>query len=218
MDDIARYFVKDAVKAVAPISVQYYGAEDGEYTVALWNFGARKNTVNEFVKRGCRVISVPAQTTAEEILALGAQGVVISDGPGDPLEAKFAVQEIQKIVGKIPVFGIGLGHQLLAMAFGADTYKQKYGHRGSNQPVKSLKENKVYISTQNHGYAVDADTIKVGEVSFVSVNDGTCEGIDYAEYKAFSVQFDPATCVIGNLDNPLYTKFFALMRKENDNA
>lgn len=218
IDDIIDYAVRDAVKTVAPTTVEYFGDENAEYTVALWNFGAKKNTVRDLVNRGCRVVSVPAFFTGEEVLALGVDGVILGDGPGDPLEVQNIADEIKKIVGKVPVFGIGLGHQLLAMSFGAQTIKQKYGHRGGNQPVKCLADGQVYISTQNHGYEVDADTLTIGEVSFVNVNDGSCEGIDYADKNAFSVQFEPTTCVIGNLENPLYKKFFTLMKKEKDNA
>ena len=218
MDDITEYAVKEAVKTVAPTQIEYYGDDNAKYTVALWNFGAKKNTINDLVKRGCRVISVPAFSKSEEILALGADGIVLSDGPGDPMEVASIAEEIKKVVGKVPVFGVGLGHQLLAMSFGAQTIKQKYGHRGSNQPVKCVADGQVYISTQNHGFEVDTDTLTTGKISFVNVNDGSCEGIDYADYKAFSVQFETASCVIGNLENPLYKKFFTLMTKEKDNA
>ena len=144
--------------------------------------------------------------------------MVISDGPGDPKENVTIIAEIKKLMGKLPMFGIGLGHQLVALAMGADTQKQKYGHRGSNQPVKCGDCGRVYISTQNHGYEVISDSIKSGRVKFVNVNDGSCEGIDYEEYKAFTVQFAPEACSIGNPENPLYKKFFALMEKEKENA
>jgi carbamoyl-phosphate synthase small subunit len=121
---------------------------------------------------------------------------------------------LKNLLGKIPVLGLGLGHQLVALAMEANTRKCKYGHRGSNQPVKSISDQKVYISTQNHGYEVDGKTLKNGKVSFVSVNDGSCEGIDYNEWKALTVQFVPECCSIGNDENPVYKKFFAMMDKE----
>ena len=122
---------------------------------------------------------------------------------------------MKKLLGKAPVMGIGLGHQLVAVALGAETKKQKYGHRGGNQPVKCTKTGKVYISTQNHGYEVVGETVKEGEISFINVNDGSCEGIDYEALNAFTVQFTPEACGIGHPENVLYNKFFAMMEKEN---
>ena len=173
--------------------------------------------IENLLARGCNVISMPASTSAEEMIALGVDGIVISDGPGDPAENAQAIAEIKKVVGKIPVFGVGLGHQMVALAFGAETMKQKQSHVGG-QPVKCQKCGKVYISSQNHGYTVIPETIKVGKIKFINVNDGTCEGIDYDEYKAFTIQFAPESCSAGNTENPLYKKFFQLMKKENENA
>lgn len=218
IDDMCAYSVKNAMEAVAPKSKGFFECADAKYTVALWNFGSKNSTIKNLLAQGCNVISMPATATAEEILALGADGVVLSDGAGDPEENTAVIEEIKKIIGKTPVFGIGLGHLLLAVAFGAETAKQKYGHRGGNQPVKCVKCGKVYISSQNHGYEVISDTIKEGTVSFVNVNDGSCEGIEYDGKKAFSVQFTPESCSIGNPENPLYKKFFTLMKKENENA
>jgi carbamoyl-phosphate synthase small subunit len=161
---------------------------------------------------------MPASSTAEDILSTGAHGVVLSDGPGNPIENEEIIAEIKKIVVKIPVMGLGLGHQLFALALGAEVKKQKYGHRGGNQPVKCLQCGRVYISTQNHGYAVLANTVKQGKVSFVNVNDNTCEGFDYDELNAFTVQFMPESCSTGNTENPLFKKFFAMMQKEKENA
>lgn len=210
--------VKNAVETVSEKERAFYETENAKYTVALWNVGAKRSTIRNLLAQGCNVLSLPADVTAEEVLATGAHGVVISDGPGDPKENGKIIEEIKKTVGKIPVFGIGLGHQLVALAMGADTQKQKYGHRGGNQPVRCLEVGKVYISSQNHGYEVVSDSVKVGKISFVNVNDGSCEGIDYADSKAFTVQFTPEACSIGNPENPLYKKFFALMEKEKENA
>ncbi len=217
-DDTAAYAIKDAVKTVAPQVKKCYGDENASYTVALWNFGAKKSTVAALVEQGCQVISMPACTTAEEMLATNADGVMLSDGPGDPLENSGVIEEIKKLLGRKPVLGTGLGHQLVALACGAKTAKSKYGHRGSNQPVKCLEDGKVYISAQNHGYEVINETVKVGKINFVNVNDGACEGIEYAELKAFTTQFAPESCNDFCGGKPVYEKFFALMRKEKDNA
>ncbi len=215
---LSSYKLANAVQAVAPTQKQIFGDENAKYTVALWNFGAKNSTVQNLTKQGCKVISMPFTATAEEILSVGADGVVIADGPGNPAEYTTAVAEIKKIIGKTSIFGIGLGHELVALAFGAKTLKLHHGHRGANQPVKDLQSGRVYISTQNHGYEVDKDSIKQGKLRFVNVNDGTCEGIDYDEANAFTVQFTPEACDLGNVVNPLYAKFFAMMDKEKKNA
>ena len=215
---LAMYKIEKAVKTVAPKTQTVYGAEEAKYNVVLWNFGSRMSTIKNFTQKDCKVISVPADTTAEEILALNPDGVVLGDGPGDPAENVDIIEEVKKILGNKPVYGVGLGHQLVALALGAETKKQKYGHRGSNQPVKCTKCGKVYISTQNHGYEVVASTMKEGFVKFVNVNDNSCEGIDYDELNAFTTQFVPECCGIGYVENPLYNKFFAMMDKEKENA
>lgn len=218
LKELASYSIKDAVNAVSKKEKGFYQSDDAKYTVALWDFGAKRSTINNLLARGCSVITMPAMSTAEEILATGAHGVMISDGPGDPKENVQAIAEMKKLIGKKPVFGVGLGHQMVALALGADTQKAKHGHRGSNQPVRCVKSQKVYISTQNHGYDVVANTIKQGNIQFVNVNDNSCEGIFYDDLNAFTVQFAPEGCDIGTPENPLYKKFFAMMEKENENA
>ena len=215
---LADYQVKNAVEAVAPKAVRIYENNNASYHVALWNFGAKNSTINYLLANGCKVTSVPASATADEIIGLGGDGVILSEGPGDPAQNVEVIAEIKKLLGNKPVLALGLGHQMLALALGAKTKKEKYGHRGSNQPVKCLSNDKVYISTQNHGYGVVADTIKQGEVTFVNVNDGACEGIEYNALKAIGVQFVPETCAAGHLENPVYDKFFAFMKKEKENA
>ncbi len=215
IDELAECAIKGAVSAVAPKEKKVYENDKAKYTVALWNFGAKNSTINSLLQRGCKVISMPATASADEVLALNTDSIIISDGPGDPMENQTAISEIKKVFGKKPLLGIGLGHQLMALAQGAQTYKQKCGHRGGNQPVKCVDCGRVYISTQNHGYTVDEDSVKVGKIKFVNVNDNTCEGIDYQDLKAFSIQFAPESCDAGNVENPIYKKFFALMEKEN---
>ncbi len=182
--------------------------------VVLWDFGAKANIRRELLKRGLDVVSVPALTTAEKILSLNPDGVMLSNGPGDPQENVNIIEEIKKILdARIPVFGICLGHQLLALANGAKTVKLKYGHRGANQPVKQLSTGRVYISSQNHGYAVENDSLPEGAVpSFVNTNDGTNEGLVYTKIPAFSVQFHPEACS-GPLDTSfLFDDFVRLIR------
>lgn len=215
---LSEYSVKGGLATVAKTEKGYFAAENAKYTVALWNLGAKNSTIANLNAHGYNVISMPATSTAEEILSLNVNGVVISDGPGDPNENPSVVEEVKKLMGKLPVMGIGLGHLTVAVALGANVVKQKYGHRGGNQPVKCLKCGKVYISSQNHGYEVENDSIKQGVLKFINVNDGSCEGIDYEELNAFTVQFDPESCGIGHPENPLYNKFAAMMQKENENA
>ena len=186
--------------------------------LALWNFGAKNSTIEKFLSLGYNVTSYCADITADEILASGADGIVISEGAGNPNDYISAIAEIKKVVGKKPVFAMGLGHQLVALALGAAVEKHKYGHRGSNQPVKCVESGKVYVSAQNHGYVVVNDTVKKGIVNFVNVNDGSCEGIEYKDLNALTVQFTPDCCDIGNTENPIYAKFFSMMDEEKENA
>lgn len=171
-----------------------------KFNISLIDYGAKDNIIRELANRGCEVTVHPYNTKAEDILATNPDGIMLSNGPGDPSECTECIAEIRKLFGKIPLFGICLGHQLLALATGAKTVKLKFGHRGANQPVRELKTGRVYITSQNHGYAVDADTLpEFAKLSYVNANDGTCEGVDYPEHKAFSMQFHPEACA-GPLD------------------
>lgn len=185
--------------------------------VVLWDFGAKANIRRELLKRGLEVVTVPCSYTAEQIMALNPDGVMLSNGPGDPAENAGIIAEIKKLLKTgIPIFGICLGHQLLALANGAQTMKLKYGHRGANQPVKYTKTGRVYITSQNHGYAVKNDCLPEGTVqSFVNTNDGTCEGLTYTKIPAFSVQFHPEACS-GPLDaNFLFDEFVTLINNHD---
>ena len=136
---LSGYKIENAIEQVADREKGFFATENAEYTVALWNFGAKQSTINNLLNHGCNVISLPATVSAEEVLATGAHGIVLSDGPGNPAENSSILEEIGKVMGKKPLLGIGLGHQMVALALGAKTAKQKYGHRGGNQPVKCVK-------------------------------------------------------------------------------
>lgn len=185
--------------------------------VILWDFGAKANIRRELLKRGLEVVSMPCTATAAQILNENPDGIMLSNGPGDPSDNVTIIEEIRKILEKdIPIFGICLGHQLLALAKGAKTSKLKYGHRGANQPVKHLSSGRVYISSQNHGYAVENETLPKGAVlSFVNTNDGTCEGVTYTDTPSFSVQFHPEASS-GPLDTSfLFDEFVKLINNHS---
>ncbi len=215
---LSSHEIENAVQAVATAERGYFKAENAKYSVALWNFGAKYSAVANLNAQGYDVIVLPANASAEEVLSLDVNGVVLSDGPGDPADNGEIIEEIKKVLGKKPVLGLGLGHLLLAIASSGKTAKCKYGHRGSNQPVKCVKSGRVYISTQNHGYEVVADSLTQGEVSFVNVNDGSCEGVVYEGLKGMSTQFEPEACSIGAPSNAVYDQFTAMMEKEKENA
>jgi carbamoyl-phosphate synthase small subunit len=185
--------------------------------VVLWDFGAKANIRRELLKRGVEVVTVPCTATAEEILACNPDGIMLTNGPGDPAENTDIIKNLKVLCksGKA-IFGICLGHQILALARGANTMKLKYGHRGANQPVKQLSSGRVYISSQNHGYAVENESLpRSAALSFVNTNDGTCEGVTYTDIPAFSVQFHPEASA-GPLDlNFLFDDFINLI---NDHA
>lgn len=182
--------------------------------VAFMDFGAKANIVRCLQKRGCQVTVYPAGASAGEILAAEPDGIMLSNGPGDPKECVSIIKELKKLYDSdVPIFAICLGHQLMALASGADTKKMKYGHRGGNHPVKDLKTGKVYISSQNHGYVVDKDTLdpKVAVPAFVNVNDGTNEGLSYVGKKIFTVQFHPEACPGPEDSGYLFDRFIEMM-------
>ncbi len=208
------YVIKDAVKSVSCTQKRVVcTVKKPKKRVALLDYGIKKNIIEKLARRGCEVTVFPHNTSADEIINFAPDGIMLSNGPGNPEENTYEITQIKKLVKSgIPMFGICIGHQLLALSQGAKTYKLKYGHRGGNQPVKDLESGRVYVSTQNHGYAVDNDTIpKSAKVTFVNVNDGTCEGIDYKNSNVFSVQFHPEACA-GPLDTGyLFDRFMENM-------
>ncbi|HIQ65923.1 MAG TPA: glutamine-hydrolyzing carbamoyl-phosphate synthase small subunit [Candidatus Coproplasma stercoravium] len=212
LTEVCAYRIKDAVKSVTCSEVEYLGDPDG-IRVAVWDFGAKRNIMRELANRGCYCMKVPSYYTAEQILALEPQGLMLTNGPGDPSENTEVISNIRKLAGRLPVFGICLGHQLFALAMGGKTKKMKYGHRGSNQPVKNLDTGRVYISSQNHGYEVISSSVEGGKLSFVNANDGTCEGFEYPELNAYTVQFHPEACG-GPMDASFLFDKFILNIKE----
>jgi carbamoyl-phosphate synthase small subunit len=189
------------------------------YKVALLDVGAKKNIASSLAARGCDVTIYPSNTTAEEILEDNPDGIMLSNGPGDPKECTEIIKEIKKLYDSdVPIFAICLGHQLMALATGADTYKLKYGHRGGNHPVKDLENGRVYISSQNHGYAVDTESLdrSVAEPAFVNVNDGTNEGLKYVGKNIFTVQFHPEACPGPQDSSYLFDRFISMMNEGKD--
>lgn len=213
LEKISEYKITDAVKSVSSVKPAMSASQEHKYNVVLIDYGTKKNIVRELNKRGCNVAVVPYDTKAEDILSLDPDGIMLSNGPGDPEENTKAIEELKKLVGKKPIFAICLGHQLLALSQGGKTEKLKYGHRGVNQPVKNLKTGKTFISSQNHGYAVVNDSVEAagGIISYVNANDGTCEGVDYPEKQAFSVQFHPEACSGPHDTRFIFDKFIDMM-------
>ncbi len=202
-------------KVVEKVSCkEKYTVGEGSRKVALLDLGTKNNIARSLAKRDCTVRVYPALATAEEILADQPDGIMLSNGPGDPKECVSVIREIRKLYeSDVPIFAICLGHQLMALATGADTFKMKYGHRGGNHPVKDLATGKVYISSQNHGYVVDMEKLdaKVAAPAFVNVNDGTCEGLSYTGKNIFTVQFHPEACP-GPLDSGfLFDRFLEMI-------
>ena len=189
------------------------------FKVALMDFGAKNNIAKSLNNRGCDVTVYPAFTSAEQILAADPDGIMLSNGPGDPKECVSIIEELKKLYdSNVPIFAICLGHQLMALATGADTHKMKYGHRGANHPVKDLISGRVYISSQNHGYVVDEATINpdVAEVGFINVNDKTVEGLRYKNKDIFTVQFHPEACPGPQDSNVLFQEFINMMESRRN--
>lgn len=218
LEEIKNYKVNNAVASVTCKQIETFKAENTKYKVILWDFGAKDNIKRELLKRGCDVTVVPSNTTAKEIINLAPDGIMLSNGPGDPLENLPIAEELKTVIAaNIPMFGICLGHQLIALSQGAKTHKMKYGHRGENQPVLEVASSRVYISSQNHGYSIITDTLPANaHASFVNVNDQSCEGVEYKDIPVFSVQFHPEACG-GPLDtNFLFDKFIKIMEDKQN--
>lgn len=188
--------------------------------VVLIDFGAKLGIVRELSKRGCDLIVVPYNTSAEKIMSYHPDGVMLTNGPGDPQDVPEAIETIKKLIPQTVVFGICLGHQLISLACGAKTYKLKFGHRGGNHPVVDLSTGQVEITSQNHGYAVDIDSLEDTrlEMTYQALNDKSCEGVRHKDYPCFSVQFHPEASAGPEDSRDLFDEFIQLMDKEGKYA
>ncbi|MBN3033445.1 MAG: glutamine-hydrolyzing carbamoyl-phosphate synthase small subunit [Candidatus Saganbacteria bacterium] len=203
---------RDLVKKVT-CQKTYEWNRQGKYRVVLLDCGAKYNIMRELAARDCRVWVVPARTTAKEILALKPDGVVLSNGPGDPAAVTYVVETVRQLIGKVPLFGICLGHQMLGLALGGETFKLKFGHRGANHPVMDLRTRKVEITTQNHGFCVELGALdqQQVELTHLNLNDGTLEGLRHKKYPAFSVQYHPEASAGPHDSKYLFAEFIREM-------
>jgi carbamoyl-phosphate synthase small subunit len=188
-------------------------AGEKEFSVVAYDFGIKRNILRRLTEAGCRVRVIPASTTAEEALAFKPDGVFLSNGPGDPEGVPYAVENVQRLIGQVPLFGICLGHQILNLALGGGTFKLRFGHHGGNQPVMDMKTRKVEITAQNHGFAVDDKLIASDvEVTAINLNDNTVEGIRHKQLPVFSVQYHPEAAPGPHDSDYLFREFMEIMK------
>lgn len=211
MDEVKAYSISNPVDIVTTPEIKHFTGKNP--VVALLDYGIKQNIIRSLLSRGCEVYLFPASSTAEQILEIKPDGIMLSNGPGDPKDCSFQIETIKKLAGKLPIFGICLGHQLTALAFGSDTEKLKYGHRGCNHPVKDIDKDLTYITSQNHGYTIIEDSMDKNRmrVSHRNMNDGTVEGVEYLDMPVFTVQFHPEASP-GPADTAyLFDRFLSLM-------
>jgi len=213
MDALRAYTIRDAVPESSTKDIYTVNAGPNKKHVVLMDFGLKENIKRKLIRLDCQVTVVPHNMSAADILQIGADGIMLSNGPGDPADNPLIIETLKALTKSgIPIFGICLGHQLLALASGFETTKLKYGHRGANQPARNLDTGRVYITSQNHGYAVVSESIKgVGREFFKNVNDGSCEGIEYTSFPGFSVQFHPEACGGPQDTSFLFDRFLKMM-------
>ncbi len=217
IDEIKAYEIKNPVMNVTTKEIEHFPGSG--LKVALIDYGLKRNIIRSLLKRDCDVYVFPAYTSAKEILASNPDGIMLSNGPGDPKDCEFEIKTIKELQGKVPVFGICLGHQLAALANGADTEKLKYGHRGCNHPVKDKKKDRTYITSQNHGFAVVLKSLdsRYMEASHINMNDNTVEGVRYKNVPMFTVQFHPEASP-GPADTAyLFDEFIEMMKDFKNN-
>ncbi len=194
---------------------EFGGTETSAHSLhcVVMDFGVKRNILRILRQIGCRVTVVPARTAAQDIIALKPDGVLLSNGPGDPEAVEYAIPEIRRLFGKAPIFGICLGQQLLGLAYGGKTYKLKFGHRGANQPIKDMATGRIHITSENHGFAVDMDSIRdeAVRVTHINLNDGTVEGMEHETYPIFSVQYHPEASPGPHDAYGLFEKFRTMM-------
>lgn len=216
--DLVKEVTCDSIYELNPLTA----SENEKFLVVVMDFGAKKNILQSLLNRHCKVIVVPAETSLEQILSFQPQGIVLSNGPGDPAAVSYAIDTVRKLIEglkkgeiKLPVFGICLGHQLIGLASGGKTYKLKFGHRGANHPVKNLITGRVEITTQNHGFCVDVDTLNKEEieVTHLNLNDRTNEGIRYKDIPVFCVQYHPEASPGPHDSAYLFDQFVGEMEK-----
>lgn len=207
----------NAVDMVTSKEIKTLG--DGELRIGVLDFGYKANILNSFVKRGCSVTVFPAHTGADELMKYGFDGIFLSNGPGDPEDLSDAIETVRKLAGRVPVAGICLGVQIIALAMGAKTEKMKYGHRGCNHPVKNLKTGKVSITSQNHGYVVNKESLPVDlEITHLNINDGTVEGLRHRTLPLKGVQYHPEACPGPHDSDIIFDDFVNMYKEKNHGA
>jgi carbamoyl-phosphate synthase small subunit len=211
---VERYDWNESVTACSP-SERIGKQQPAEFNVVAYDYGIKRNILRRLTHQGCKVTVVPASTTAEDVLALKPDGVFLSNGPGDPEPLEFQASQVRKLIGKKPVFGICLGHQILGLAMGGKTFKLKFGHRGANHPVLNYLTNKVEITSQNHGFAVDPDSLKDSDVQLthINLNDNTVEGFRHRSEPVFCVQYHPEAAPGPHDSHYLFDDFVTLMKE-----
>ncbi len=216
LEKINSYTILNPVAEVTVSEPCCYPAAEEKFKVAVMDYGCKKSMIDELLKRGCSVTLLPALTEAAEVEKLGVDGIVLSDGPGNPADNQKEIANLKGLIQLgLPMFGVSLGHQLLASAMGATTLKLNHGHRGASQPVVDLTENRTFVTAQNHGYAVDSASVTddIGKISHINANDKTCEGIQYTAIPAFSVQFQPNVIQYRSAPESEYDKFVKMLQK-----
>ncbi|MDD4953885.1 MAG: glutamine-hydrolyzing carbamoyl-phosphate synthase small subunit [Candidatus Omnitrophica bacterium] len=205
----------DLVKEVSAQKKYTWSGEKSKYKVAVLDCGVKYNILRELMNRDCQCVVLPARTSSQDILKLKPDGVLLSNGPGDPAALSYVIETTRQLIGKVPIFGICLGHQILALAMGGNTYKLKFGHHGANHPVKDLKTGRIAVTVQNHGFCADMESLnkKDIEITHMNLNDRTLEGMRHKKFPVFSVQFHPEASAGPHDANYLFGEFIKLMKK-----